>query len=94
MRKIKDSVRKIKLYKVNKERIKFEAKKIDKKINEIVFNIYTIFFIIEILYKKRVILIIKNLEASITYNIIFINNFFDVNIIFIEYYIRNFKLIS
>ena len=52
IRRIRDNVKKIKLYKINKERIKFEVREINKKINEIVFNIYTISFIIGILYKK------------------------------------------
>ena len=87
MRKIRDNLRKIEFHKINREKIKFEIKKIDKKTSEVIINIYTIFFIIEILYKERITLIVENLKASITYNIIFINNFFDVNIIFIEYYI-------
>ena len=93
VRKIKNDVKKTEFYEINKEKIKFEVREINKRISEIAFNIYTISFIIEILYKKRVTLIIRNPEASIIYNIIFINNFFNANIIFIKYYIRNFKLI-
>ena len=93
MRRSKNNIRKIEFYKINRKKIKFKVRKINKKISEIVINIYAIFFIIEILYKKRVILIINNFEALITYNIIFINNFFDINIIFIEHYMRSFKLI-
>ena len=93
VRKIKGDIRKVEFYKINKKRVKFEIKRINKRTNEVIINIYIIFFIIEILYKERVILIIKNLEISITCNIVFINNFFDINIIFIKHYIRNFKLI-